>query len=71
MVHVWELNLLVWTVSVLENGCAVSSNGWSVADNICLSDDCGVWMHCGVSGVRGSAKEKVEGRRNSLSSLDS
>ena len=24
MLYVWEMNLLVWTVSVLENGCAPS-----------------------------------------------
>src|SRR6266850_1647235 len=71
MLHVWEMNLLVWTVSVLENGCAAASNGWSVAERMCLSDDCGVWMHCGASGVSGSAKEKVDGRRVSLSSSDS
>jgi hypothetical protein len=71
MLYEWEMNLLVWTVSSLENGCAASSNGWRVADKMCLKDDCGVWMHCGVSWVSGSAKEKDDGRRVSLSSSDS
>jgi hypothetical protein len=71
MLYVWEMNLLVWTVSVLENGCAPSSSGWSVADKTCLSDDWGVWMHCGVSGVSWRAKGKDDWRRVSLSSSDS
>src|SRR5712691_1962781 len=69
---VCEMNLLVWTVSVLENGGVTpSSGGWSVAVRTCLSDDCGVCMHCGVSTVSGSAKEKVDGRTVSLSSSGS
>lgn len=71
MLYVWEMNLLVWTVSVLENGCALSSSGWSVADKMCLNDDWVVWIHCGASGVSGRAKGKDDWRRVSLSSSDS